>query len=84
VDYKLELIVIPVNDMDRAKAFYGERAGFHVDVDHRAGEDFRVGSGPRAARLRLVRLVQRSRRQRLAAAGGQALRRHESATVVEQ
>jgi len=42
VDYKLELIVIPVTDMDRAKAFYGERVGFRVDVDHRAGEDFRV------------------------------------------
>jgi predicted enzyme related to lactoylglutathione lyase len=42
VDYKLELIVIPVTDMDRAKAFYNERVGFHVDVDHRAGEDFRV------------------------------------------
>jgi predicted enzyme related to lactoylglutathione lyase len=42
VDYKLELIVIPVTDMDRAKAFYSERVGFHVDVDHRAGEDFRI------------------------------------------
>jgi catechol 2,3-dioxygenase-like lactoylglutathione lyase family enzyme len=42
VDYRLELIVIPVTDMDRAKEFYGERAGFRVDVDHRAGEDFRV------------------------------------------
>ena len=42
MDYKLELIVIPVTDMDRAKAFYGERVGFRVDVDHRAGEDFRV------------------------------------------
>jgi catechol 2,3-dioxygenase-like lactoylglutathione lyase family enzyme len=42
VDYKLELIVIPVTDMDRAKAFYSERVGFRVDVDHRAGEDFRV------------------------------------------
>jgi catechol 2,3-dioxygenase-like lactoylglutathione lyase family enzyme len=42
VDYKLELIVIPVTDMDRAKAFYSERVGFDVDVDHRAGEDFRV------------------------------------------
>ena len=28
--------------MDRAKAFYAEQAGFHVDVDHRAGADFRV------------------------------------------
>src|SRR5262245_25018111 len=42
MDYRLELIVIPVTDMDRAKAFYCERAGFDVDVDHRAGEDFRV------------------------------------------
>ena len=42
MDYKLELIVIPVTDMDRAKEFYGERVGFQVDVDHRAGEDFRV------------------------------------------
>ena len=42
MDYRLELIVIPVAEMDRAKAFYGERVGFTVDVDHRAGEDFRV------------------------------------------
>jgi predicted enzyme related to lactoylglutathione lyase len=42
MDYSLELIVIPVTDMDRAKEFYLERVGFHVDVDHRAGEDFRV------------------------------------------
>src|SRR5947209_19691326 len=42
MDYKLELIVVPVTDMDRAKSFYAERAGFELDVDHRAGEDFRV------------------------------------------
>jgi catechol 2,3-dioxygenase-like lactoylglutathione lyase family enzyme len=42
VDYRLELIVVPVSDMDRAKAFYAERCGFTLDVDHRAGEDFRV------------------------------------------
>ena len=42
MDYKLELVVVPVTDVDRAKAFYAERAGFRVDVDHRAGEDFRV------------------------------------------
>lgn len=41
MDFTLELVMIPVTDVDRAKAFY-ERAGFHVDVDHRAGEDFRV------------------------------------------
>ncbi|HEX8581547.1 MAG TPA: VOC family protein [Acidimicrobiales bacterium] len=41
MDMRLELIVLPVTDVDRAKAFY-ERAGFHLDVDHRGGEDFRV------------------------------------------
>lgn len=42
MDWKLELIVVPVSDVDRAKAFYMDQAGFHLDVDHRAGEDFRV------------------------------------------
>jgi catechol 2,3-dioxygenase-like lactoylglutathione lyase family enzyme len=42
VDWKLETIVVPVSDVDRAKAFYMEQAGFELDVDHRAGEDFRV------------------------------------------
>jgi catechol 2,3-dioxygenase-like lactoylglutathione lyase family enzyme len=42
VDFKLELIIVPVSDMDRAKAFYSEKTGFTVDVDHRAGEDFRI------------------------------------------
>ena len=41
MDYKLELVIVPVSDVDRAKGFY-ERAGFRLDVDHRAGEDFRV------------------------------------------
>jgi catechol 2,3-dioxygenase-like lactoylglutathione lyase family enzyme len=42
VDWTLELIVVPVSDVDPAKAFYSEKMGFHVDVDHSAGEDFRV------------------------------------------
>jgi catechol 2,3-dioxygenase-like lactoylglutathione lyase family enzyme len=41
MDMKLELVVIPVTDVDRAKAFY-ERMGFATDVDHAAGDDFRV------------------------------------------
>ena len=41
MDMKLELVVLPVSDVDRAKAFY-EAAGFRTDVDHRAGESFRV------------------------------------------
>jgi catechol 2,3-dioxygenase-like lactoylglutathione lyase family enzyme len=42
MDFKLELIIIPVSDVDRAKAFYMDNAGFRLDVDHRAGEDFRI------------------------------------------
>jgi catechol 2,3-dioxygenase-like lactoylglutathione lyase family enzyme len=42
VDYKYELTVVPVSDVDRAKDFYERRLGFKVDVDHRAGESFRV------------------------------------------
>ena len=42
MDYKLELIVVPVTDVDRAKSFYIDRAGFELHVDHGAGEDFRV------------------------------------------
>jgi predicted enzyme related to lactoylglutathione lyase len=41
MDYKLEVVLIPVSDVDRAKAFY-EQAGFNIDVDHRVGDDFRV------------------------------------------
>jgi catechol 2,3-dioxygenase-like lactoylglutathione lyase family enzyme len=42
MEWKLEVVVLPVSDMDRAKAFYSDEMGFNVDVDHRAGEDFRV------------------------------------------
>ena len=36
MDFKLELVLIPVSDVDRAKAFYTEQAGFVLDVDHAA------------------------------------------------
>src|SRR2546421_12458935 len=42
MDYKLELVLIPVSDVDRAKTFYVEKAGFALDVDHKASEAFRV------------------------------------------
>jgi catechol 2,3-dioxygenase-like lactoylglutathione lyase family enzyme len=42
MDWKLELMVIPVSDVDRAKSFYAEQLGFKVDVDHRSGDAFRV------------------------------------------
>jgi catechol 2,3-dioxygenase-like lactoylglutathione lyase family enzyme len=41
MDWKIEQIVVPVADVDRSKAFYAA-VGFNVDVDHSAGEDFRV------------------------------------------
>ena len=42
MEYRLELVLLPVTDVDAAKAFYVERAGFQLDVDHRAGDAFRV------------------------------------------
>ena len=42
MNFKLELVLVPVSDVDRAKAFYTEKAGFNLDVDHRAGDEFRV------------------------------------------
>jgi catechol 2,3-dioxygenase-like lactoylglutathione lyase family enzyme len=41
MDWKLELVAIPVADVDRAKTFYTERAGFRADHDHTVSEDIR-------------------------------------------
>src|ERR671911_953612 len=41
MDLKLELVAIPVTDVDRAKAFYVEQAGFNADHDHRVSDDMR-------------------------------------------
>jgi catechol 2,3-dioxygenase-like lactoylglutathione lyase family enzyme len=41
MDWKLELVAIPVSDVDRAKAFYAEKAGFVVDHDHRVSDEVR-------------------------------------------
>src|SRR5437868_2276989 len=41
MDMKLEVIIIPVSDVDRAKAFY-EKLGFRLDIDYAANDDFRV------------------------------------------
>src|ERR1044071_6385449 len=40
MDFKLELVAIPVSDVDRAKAFYVQ-AGFNADHDHKVSEDMR-------------------------------------------
>ena len=42
MDWKLELVIVPVTDVDRAKKFYTDQLGFAEDVDHRAGDSFRV------------------------------------------
>jgi predicted enzyme related to lactoylglutathione lyase len=41
MDFKLELVAVPVSDVDRAKAFYTEQAGFNADQDHRVSENLR-------------------------------------------
>ena len=41
MDFKLELVIVPVSDVDRAKAFYTERAGFNADHDHVVSDDLR-------------------------------------------
>ena len=42
MDWKIEVVVVPVSDVDRAKHFYGEQLGFHLDVDYQPNEHFRV------------------------------------------
>src|SRR3954454_13203813 len=41
MDYKLELVAVPVSDVDRAKRFYVEQAGFNLDHDHQVNENLR-------------------------------------------
>jgi catechol 2,3-dioxygenase-like lactoylglutathione lyase family enzyme len=42
VRYLLEVVQVPVSDVDRAKAFYTEKVGFNVDHDTRVGEELRI------------------------------------------
>jgi len=41
MDWKIELVAIPVSDVDRAKAFYSEKVGFVADHDHRVSDEVR-------------------------------------------
>jgi len=41
MDWKLELVAVPVSDVDRAKAFYTDKAGFNADYDHTVSEEIR-------------------------------------------
>jgi catechol 2,3-dioxygenase-like lactoylglutathione lyase family enzyme len=42
MDLKLELLPVPVSDVDRAKAFYSEQCGFVVDLDHQPSDELRL------------------------------------------
>ncbi|HYA51235.1 MAG TPA: VOC family protein, partial [Streptosporangiaceae bacterium] len=42
MDWKLEVVVVPVTDVDRAKSFYVDTLGFHLDADIQPREDLRV------------------------------------------
>ena len=42
VDWKLEVVPVPVSDVDRAKGFYSEQVGFVVDLDTRIGDEVRL------------------------------------------
>jgi len=41
MDWKIELVAIPVTDVDRAKSFYVDQVGFNADHDHQVNEDLR-------------------------------------------
>src|ERR687896_573374 len=41
MDMKLELVAVPVTDVDRAKAFYVDKVGFNEDHDHKVSDDLR-------------------------------------------
>src|SRR5258708_29046681 len=41
MDWKLELVAIPVSDVDRAKAFYTDKVGFNADHDHTVSDEIR-------------------------------------------
>jgi predicted enzyme related to lactoylglutathione lyase len=41
MDWKLELVAVPVSDVDRAKAFYCDQVGFNADHDHRVDDEMR-------------------------------------------
>ena len=41
MEYRLELVAVPVSDVDRAKAFYVDQAGFNADHDHIVSEEIR-------------------------------------------
>jgi hypothetical protein len=57
MDYRLELVPIPVSNVDRAKAFYAEKARFNVGLDVNADTDHRVSDERRVVQLTPPRLA---------------------------
>ena len=55
MDWKREVVVVPVADVERSREFYVDELGFRLDTDHRAGEDFRSSRSPSPARPRTER-----------------------------
>ena len=41
MDWKLELVAVPVSDVDRAKSFYVDKVGFNADHDHKVSDEIR-------------------------------------------
>jgi predicted enzyme related to lactoylglutathione lyase len=55
MDWKLELVAVPVSDVDRAKAFYTDQIGFNADHDHQVSEGLRfVQLTPRGSGCSIV------------------------------
>jgi hypothetical protein len=65
IDMKLEVVVIPVSDVDRAKRFYGD-LGFSLDLDYTAGNGFRCLSNRQQLRQCFFPIVEGPRRFSLA------------------
>jgi catechol 2,3-dioxygenase-like lactoylglutathione lyase family enzyme len=42
MDWKIEVVTVPVSDIDRARDFYAEKVGFEVDIDFRVSDDLRL------------------------------------------
>jgi catechol 2,3-dioxygenase-like lactoylglutathione lyase family enzyme len=42
MDWKLEVVTVPVSDVDRARDFYAEKVGFNVDIDDRISDEIRL------------------------------------------
>ncbi len=57
MDWKLELVAVPVSDVDKAKAFYVDQVGFHLDHDHQVTEDLRFVQLKVTEDLRFVQLT---------------------------